>query len=594
MGTSLPQQSSSEQTLRLRLGFFLAGLAVLASGGLTYRAARDFAASSNDVQHAYSVLEGVQAVEIQYSHAVSALRAHWVTGDLRFKADYEATRPRILTAIHAAAQLLADDAEEQRAFQALETQMIRRIEVMESGLQAYAQGGIPAVLRLNELEQASEPEAAINALIQKIKLDHAQILQTHIRLDRDGLNQLNLTLFAFFASSLAMLGLFYLRTRRHFQLRDAAEHESDRQRRFSDTIIENAPMGVFIKETTGMTLIRVNRFVEEITGRPREEVLGKDDSQFFGAEAGRLAVAAEQQLVARREMLSMEEIQVDTPHGKRTLLVRKVLVPDESGAIAYLLGLSEDVTDRRRAEQAQQQFAETLERKGRELEAANKELESFSYSVSHDLRAPLRAVEGYAAILQEDHGDKLDAEGLRFLRNIREGATRMGQLIQDLLAFSRLGRQPLTMTQTDSHYIVQSAWETLRTGQPALRAELVIGDLPPSYGDPRLLQQVWANLLENAVKYTAKAEQPRIEVTGEIVGTEALFSIRDNGVGFDMRYYEKLFNVFQRLHSDTEYAGTGVGLAIVQRVIARHGGRVWAQAEPGKGASFSFALPVAP
>ena len=594
MTTPPPKQTSSEQALRLRLGYFLAVLVVLASGGLTYRAARDFAVSSRDVQHAYSVLEGVQTIEIQYSRAVGALRAYMVTGDTRFKTQYDETHPQIMPAIEAATTLLADDASQLQAMRDLIPQMNRRLQIMEAGMQAYSHGGIPAVLDLNRVDDAHEPDVAINALMQQIKREHAAILQTPITLDRDRLSQLHLTLFAFFASSLAMLGLFYLRTRRHFQQRDEAEQELDRQRRFSDAIIENAPVGVFIKEAAGMTLIRVNRFVEEISGRSRDEVLGKDDSQFIGAEAGRLAVAAEQQLVARREMLSMEEIQVDTPRGQRTLLVRKVLMPDENGNIVYLLGLSEDVTDRRRAERGQQQFAETLERKGRELEAANKELESFSYSVSHDLRAPLRAVEGYAAILQEDYGDKLDAEGLRFLNNIRVGATRMGQLIQDLLSFSRLGRQPLTTTQTDSRYIVQSAWETLRTGQSALRTELVIGELPPSYGDPRLLQQVWTNLLENAVKYTDKAEQPRIEVTGEIAGTEAIFSIRDNGVGFDMRYYDKLFNVFQRLHSETEYAGTGVGLAIVQRVIARHGGRVWAKAEPGKGATFSFALPVAP
>ncbi len=594
MTPTLPAQTHSGQTLRLRLSYILAALVVLASGTLTYRAASDFAASSRSVEHAYSVLEGVQKIEIRYSRTVSALRAYLVSGDTRFKTEYEATRAQIFPAIDTAIQLLNNDADQLQALRDLQPQMGRRLQTMEAGLLAYGQGGIPAVLKLNRLDDVREPDVAINALIERIKLDHAQILQTHITLDRDRLAQLHLTLFAFFAASLATLGLFYLRTRRHYQLRDAAEQESDRQRRFSDTIIQNAPMGVFIKETKGLPLIRVNRFVEEITGRSRDELLGKDDSQFIGAEAGRIAVATEQQLIARWEMLSQEEIQIDTPRGRRTLLVRKVLVPDESGAIAYLLGMSEDITDRRQAERGQQQFAESLERKGRELEAANKELESFSYSVSHDLRAPLRAVEGYAASLQEDYGDKLDAEGLRFLRNIREGATRMGQLIQDLLAFSRLGRQPLTVTQTDSHYLVQAAWETLRSSQPALRAELLIGELPPSCGDPRLLQQVWTNLLENAVKYTHKAEQPRIEITGEIAGTEAIFSIRDNGVGFDMRYYDKLFNVFQRLHSDTEYSGTGVGLAIVQRVIARHGGRVWAKSEPGKGATFSFALPVAP
>jgi light-regulated signal transduction histidine kinase (bacteriophytochrome) len=260
----------------------------------------------------------------------------------------------------------------------------------------------------------------------------------------------------------------------------------------------------------------------------------------------------------------------------------------------HVPGLSEDVTERRQAEQNQRELAEALERKSRELESANKELESFSYSVSHDLRAPLRAIEGYAAILEEDYGAKLDDEGRRFLRNVREGATRMGLLIQGLLAFSRLSRQPLTPAEIDTRLLVQGAWNAIRAAQPQLRAELIVTDLPPSWGDAQLLQQAWTQLLENAVKYSSKVSEPRIAVSGEIDGREARFHIQDNGAGFDMRYYDKLFNVFQRLHSESEFAGTGIGLAVVQRIIARHGGRVWARSELHKGATFSLALPFKP
>jgi len=168
----------------------------------------------------------------------------------------------------------------------------------------------------------------------------------------------------------------------------------------------------------------------------------------------------------------------------------------------------------------------------------------------------------------------------------------MGQLIQDLLTFSRLSRQELVPQQVATRSIVDAAWQDVRTAAPpAARVALRIDDLPPSSGDPRLLQQVWGNLLENAVKYSSKTAEPAIHVTGRAEAGETVFTVADNGAGFDMRYYDKLFQVFQRLHRESEYPGTGVGLAIVQRIVARHGGRVWADAAPGHGARFSFSLP---
>ena len=236
--------------------------------------------------------------------------------------------------------------------------------------------------------------------------------------------------------------------------------------------------------------------------------------------------------------------------------------------------------------------AETLSRSADELARSNRELESFTYSVSHDLRAPLRHIDGYARMLAEDGGDRLDGELRRYLDEIGASARRMGRLIDDLLAFSRLGRQSLTRFTVDMKALVDSALSEASSDKPLI-ATIVVGSLPAAQADPGLLKQVWTNLLANAIKYSGKlGTDAVVEVTGETDGTTVRYQVRDNGVGFDMRYVDKLFHVFQRLHLQDEFEGTGVGLAIVQRIISRHGGRVWAVGELGKGATFTFELPI--
>jgi light-regulated signal transduction histidine kinase (bacteriophytochrome) len=233
------------------------------------------------------------------------------------------------------------------------------------------------------------------------------------------------------------------------------------------------------------------------------------------------------------------------------------------------------------------ELEETVRQRTEALVAANKELESFSYSVSHDLRAPLRAVDGYARMLQEDYAGRLDDEGRRLLGVVRENATRMGRLIDDLLAFSRLSRQAPARQPLDMTQLAQEVAAELGKG-----ARIDIAQLPPAHGDRALVRQVWANLIGNALKYSAKRADARVEIGGSEAAGESIYWVRDNGVGFDMRYVHKLFGVFQRLHRADEFDGTGVGLAIVQRVVARHGGRVSAESAPGQGARFEFALPT--
>ena len=226
-----------------------------------------------------------------------------------------------------------------------------------------------------------------------------------------------------------------------------------------------------------------------------------------------------------------------------------------------------------------------------QLEAANKELEAFSYSVSHDLRAPLRAIDGFAHILEEDHAPQLDAEGKRLLSVVRSNSRKMGTLIDDLLAFSKLGRQPINLGTTDMTRLVHEVWLEIQSDHANGPNMLNVSALPPAQGDRSLLKQVWTNLLSNAAKYSSQRETPRIEVSGDENEYEFIYRVHDNGAGFDMKYYNRLFGVFQRLHTATEFPGTGVGLAIVQRVVVRHGGKVWAEGKVGEGATFYFSLP---
>ncbi|MFM1770164.1 MAG: hypothetical protein RJA22_2693 [Verrucomicrobiota bacterium] len=227
-----------------------------------------------------------------------------------------------------------------------------------------------------------------------------------------------------------------------------------------------------------------------------------------------------------------------------------------------------------------------------ELEAANRELESFSYSVSHDLRAPLRAVNGFAEVLLQTHGPQLDERGSRYLRQVAEGGRRMGRLVDDLLTFSRLGRQPVRRAPLDLHLLASRAIEELRRQQPQRSVEVRLLPLPPASGDRPLIEQVLINLLGNAWKFTSHQPKPLLEIGSLTQGGEPVYYVRDNGAGFDMKYADKLFGVFQRLHAEDEFPGTGVGLAIVQRILHRHGGRIWAESRPGQGATFFFTLPT--
>ncbi len=331
------------------------------------------------------------------------------------------------------------------------------------------------------------------------------------------------------------------------------------------------------------TLTFVNNAYCRHFGKTSEELIGRSFLELIPTDQRDSTRAYVQALVEHRQEINHQNQAIDAESELRWQAWRNIPICDAHGHVVEIQAVGIDITERHLAEQE-------IRAVTHQLQETNQELEAFTYSVSHDLRAPLRAMDGFAKVLTENYASELPEQAQHYLRRIQGNATRMGTLIDDLLRLSRLGRQPLRLVEVSPTQLAHKVIEDLRVAQPELQAHFEVADMPHCLADRALLEQVYVNLVNNAIKYSRKAQSPHIRINAITVAGETVYCVADNGVGFDAAYADKLFVVFQRLHDQREYEGNGVGLAIVKRIITRHGGRIWAHSAPNQGATFYFTL----
>jgi PAS domain S-box-containing protein len=416
------------------------------------------------------------------------------------------------------------------------------------------------------------------------------------RFSREAVNS-GIQFYAKLAGLISSLSFYSIQQSKALAAYKHAEKENRRSKERYQIIFEQAPLGIALVDSLSGKMIAVNSKYMEIAGRSREEM----------ESINWMAITHPDDIP--RDWENMESMLTGETDGFQ--MNKRYIKPD--GSIVWVgmyvvptlvdnplrplhLAMVEDITERIRIEDEIMCLNEELEQRVQvrtaELEAINRELESFSYSVSHDLRAPLRAVDGFSQILVDKHAASLDDEGVRYLDIIRKNTQDMGKLIDDLLAFSRIGKQGMNFSRMDVAAHSTKIFSELVKEHPDRKIEFIVGALPHAMGDIDLLRVALVNLFSNAIKYTGNRQKAVIEFTGSTENGFNTYCLKDNGVGFDMKYVDKLFGVFERLHAKDEFEGTGVGLALVQRIIDRHGGRVWAEGVVGQGALFFFELPV--
>ena len=410
--------------------------------------------------------------------------------------------------------------------------------------------------------------------------------------------------------------------------RKKAEEELSRSRAFLSELVENSGALIYAKSISGHYEL-VNKKWELVTGKSREETIGKTDEELFPGDIGVQFRTNDLEVMKLGEVLEKEEI-MEGDESPRFFLSIKFPLYSEKGEVSGMCGISTEITDRKLAneelisiknnlekivEERTKELAEQvnkldksqkamlymiedlnsltsdLKKEGEKLEISNKELEAFSYSVSHDLRAPLRAIDGFSRMLIEDYANVVDKEGIRLLNVVRENTQRMDKLISDLLTLSKVTRTQLSLSEIDMAGMARSMYHEVLNNFDSSKIKIDIKQMPRVLADTTLIRQVWQNLIGNALKYSSPKELMIIEIGGEKLEDENIYYIKDNGVGFNPEYKSKIFETFQRLHRADEFEGTGIGLSVVQRIVSRHGGRVWAESVEGEGATFWFSMP---
>jgi PAS domain S-box-containing protein len=378
-------------------------------------------------------------------------------------------------------------------------------------------------------------------------------------------------------------------------VRKKIEEELRRRDRFLESIIDHVPDMIFLKDARELRFVQFNRAGEELLGYEREELLGKNDHDFFPKDEADFFTESDRAVLRAGVLHDIPAEPIHTrAKGLRWLHTRKIPIRGDDGEPSHLLGISEDVTERKQAEDARRRAEEELKRSHADLARSNEELEQFAYVASHDLQEPLRKIQAFSDLLLTTCGPALGREGQEYLARILAAANRMRTLVQDLLALSRVTSKARPFIAVDLGVIARETLADLELSIDESDAEIRVLDLPTVLADPAQMRQLFLNLIGNALKFVREGEAPRVTVSARTVDDHVELSFQDDGIGFEQKYADRIFKPFQRLHPAGRYPGSGIGLAICRKIVERHGGTITAKSEPGRGATFLITLPVSP
>jgi PAS domain S-box-containing protein len=573
---------------RVAAGFLIGVLLMVAVTATAFDYTVLLLDSSEWVSHTQQVLKYVERCRSDLASLAGNQQRFLATGDEQFLVQQDRLVNEMSEGVRSMARLTQDNAVQRERLGRLALLVTEHLKLGSDVVEARRLGLAPAKRLVPEESNLLLQEDVAN-LLRDVGDEEFRLLGARQRRSSEASRMTLVLLPLGVLVSLTILSVGLLTLNSSYNERKLAEANL----RKLAAIVESSDDGMIGKDLNGV-VTSWNKGARSLFGYSANEMVGQSIMKLIPPDRR----DEETQILARighgEFVMHFETVRLRKDGTNIDVSVTVSPIKDRTGRIIGASKVVRDITERKKAEAKILELNATLEERVRErtvqLEAANKELEAFSYSVSHDMRAPLRAIDGFSQAVLEDYKEQMPAEGRRYLAIIREGAQRMGALIDDLLTFSRLSRMPVSNQPVDMAELVADALDELGVKEGDPKVQVRLGHLPPCQGDRALLKQVWLNLLSNALKYSRNRDTSVVEIGCGTQDGKQVYVVKDNGTGFDMLYANKLFGVFQRLHRSDEYEGTGVGLAIVQRVIHRHGGSVWAEAALDKGATFFFTV----
>jgi len=560
---------------RVVLGFVVALAIIVWLGVLSFLNHQKFAETSEWVSHTHEVLFHSEQVLTAAMDIETSQRGYVITGDSLFLKPLMRDTGTLYHHLDTLQMLTRDNSAQQKRIEKL-TMAVEKKATFAQNVAAVRQQGFKPALDSMQTFKGISLMNDIKTIVGDIQREEQRLLQERLRANGKNFNQYNRALIGLLSATILILLLVFIAIHVNLKARAVASAQLREASSEIKDLYENAPCGYHSVNADGV-FVEMNHTMLSWLGYRKVDVIGKlRFLDILDTASQQTANETFPVFKAHGAVKNLELVFIRRNGTTFPALINSTAIRDARGTFIKSRSTVFDITERKVAEEKFIQL--------------NQEMEAFTYSVSHDLRAPLRSIDGYAKILQEDNGHCLDAEANRLVDVITNNARRMGKLIDGLLDFSRIGRRDMIRARCDMNALVQSVIYELVKDNSSFIKTLT---LHPCVADPSMIRHVWTNLLSNAIKFTATVAAS-IEIGSYTEGNYAVYYVKDNGVGFDMQYAHKLFGVFQRLHKANDFDGTGVGLAIAHRIITKHDGKMWTEAKVNEGATFFFSIPIAP